>query len=182
VQASENATAWTVDNLLKPGEPVRLPIHAVLPRYPKPTLDSCPHCTARSPCPGLLRTEHPHRLRCAADVTRSQTGARCSAGDEVHFFHVVSPPHAEVIGGFGGVGGVDELIAAEPDPAADHAHVSACRCARCFAGCVLHNTLFCFTVRHALKPRSCPSPADDVRLGCRPSAPGSSSPRSLCRA
>jgi hypothetical protein len=42
----------------------------------------------------------------------------------VHFFHVVSPPHAEVIGGFGGVGGVDELIAAEPDPAADRIHVS----------------------------------------------------------
>jgi structural maintenance of chromosome 2 len=60
--AAENATAWTVDNLLKPG-------------------------------------------------------------DEVHFFHVVSPPHAEVIGGFGGVGGVDELIAAEPDPAADRVHV-----------------------------------------------------------
>lgn len=46
------------------------------------------------------------------------------AGDEVHFFHVVSLPHAEVIGGFGGVGGVDELIAAEPDPASDRAHVS----------------------------------------------------------
>jgi hypothetical protein len=41
----------------------------------------------------------------------------------VHLFHVVSPPHAEVIGGFGGVGGVDELIAAEPDPAADRVHV-----------------------------------------------------------
>ena len=54
---------------------------------------------------------------------RSATDVHCPAGDEVHLFHVVSPPHAEVIGGFGGVGGVDELIAAEPDPAADRAHV-----------------------------------------------------------
>lgn len=48
-------------------------------------------------------------------------------GDEVHFFHVVSLPHAEVIGGFGGVGGVDELIAAEPDPASDRAHIEEAR-------------------------------------------------------
>jgi structural maintenance of chromosome 2 len=43
--------------------------------------------------------------------------------DEVHLFHVVAAAHAETLGGFGGVGGVDELIAAEPDPAADRAHI-----------------------------------------------------------
>jgi hypothetical protein len=71
-----------------------------------------------------LDVSHQQRAccRCSAGTAQPLT-SYCPAGDEVHFFHVVSPPHAEVIGGFGGVGGVDELIAAEPDPAADRVHV-----------------------------------------------------------
>mmetsp|Transcript_16204 Transcript_16204/g.48542 ORF Transcript_16204/g.48542 Transcript_16204/m.48542 type:complete len:158 (+) Transcript_16204:396-869(+) len=38
-------------------------------------------------------------------------------GDEVHLFHVIAPPHAEVMGG--GASGADELLVEPPDLAAD---------------------------------------------------------------
>ena len=43
---------------------------------------------------------------------------RCVAGDEVHLFHVIAPPHAEVMGG-GGAAGVEELLVEPPDLSAD---------------------------------------------------------------
>lgn len=62
----------------------------------------------------------------SADAAKSAERFRMRRGDdveEVHLFHVIAAAHAETLGGFGGVGGVDELVAAEPDPATDRAHV-----------------------------------------------------------
>lgn len=42
------------------------------------------------------------------------------AGDEVHFFHVIEPPHADVMGG---VSGVSEVMAEPPDLQQDRATV-----------------------------------------------------------
>ena len=130
MQAAENATAWTVDNLLKSGE-ICNTRHV---RGLQPLFFQTPHQKA---APGYvasataqlthldgLDVSHQQQACCRCSEGVGQPlKCYCPAGDEVHFFHVVSPPHAEVIGGFGGVGGVDELIAAEPDPAADRVHV-----------------------------------------------------------
>jgi len=66
-----------------------------------------------------------HIMACAVPAINcfSERCATLRTGDEVHLFHVIAAAHAETLGGFGGVGGVDELIAAEPDPATDRAHV-----------------------------------------------------------
>ncbi len=46
------------------------------------------------------------------------------AGDEVHLFHVIAPPHAEVMGG-GGAAGVEELLVEPPDLSADQQTVQS---------------------------------------------------------
>ena len=52
-------------------------------------------------------------------------GGHTAAGDEMHFFHVIPLPRPRVGGAFVGVGvgGIDELVFSDPDPAEDAKHV-----------------------------------------------------------
>ena len=50
---------------------------------------------------------------------------RSAVGDEMHFFHVIPLPRPRIGGAFVGVGvgGIDELVFSDPDPAEDAKHV-----------------------------------------------------------
>ena len=64
--------------------------------------------------------------RATSHASQSLPHARCLwTGDEVHFFHVIPLPRPRIGGAFVGVGvgGIDELVFSDPDPAEDAKHV-----------------------------------------------------------
>ena len=48
--------------------------------------------------------------------------------DEFHILHIIPSQEPEVISGLGGISGMDAIVTAKPDPAADKQHVGLPHC------------------------------------------------------